>query len=197
MENNIYMQLAKARLEVQKKCTKKSGYNKFADFYYFELKDFLSIATEELHKVGLIALFNITTNKQRLSEEISQYQEMAILTITDGEKFIDFTTPTVNANVKGANDIQNLGSKHTYLKRYLYMNALELSEADEVDATIGKDDKKEEKKEVVKATDKQLELIKKLYSNDELNTMLERMNKDIYALTVEEASKMIKARKDK
>lgn len=45
------------------------------------------------------------------------------------------------------------------------------------------------------ATDKQIELIKQLYTVDEINTMLERLNKDIYSLTVQEASQMIKARK--
>ena len=148
MELNIYQKLAATRIEVQKKCTKKSGENKFAGFRYFELKDFLSVATEELAKQGLVALFNIkTVNDIGYGESpnpvLLNTQEIAELKITDGERDIIFQSPTAEANVKGAIDIQNLGSKHTYLKRYLYMNALELSESDAVDATIGKE--KEEK----------------------------------------------------
>lgn len=148
MELNIYQKLAAARIEVQNKCTKKSGENKFAGFRYFTLDDFLSTATEELNKQGLTAIFNIYL--KQMATELGEtnkytYVETANLLITDGKDQILFETPTADANVKGANDIQNLGSKHTYLKRYLYMNALELSEGDAVDATIGKDEKKEEK----------------------------------------------------
>lgn len=165
MELNIYQKLAAARIEVQKKCTKKSGENKFAGFRYFTLDDFLSTATEELNKQGLTAIFNISL-EQMLAEKNNNnytdkyiYLETASLEITDGMKSITFETPTADANVKGANEIQNLGSKHTYLKRYLYMNALELSEGDAVDATIGKD---EEPKNARPATDAQIQLLKKL-----------------------------------
>lgn len=159
MELNIYQKLAAARIEVQKKCTKKSGENKFAGFRYFTLDGFLSTATEELNKQGLTAIFNIWL-KQMITEvgETNRYTyvETANLLITDGKDQIIFETPTADANVKGANDIQNLGSKHTYLKRYLYMNALELSEGDAVDATIGKDESARP------ATDAQIQLLKKL-----------------------------------
>lgn len=165
MELNIYQKLAAARIEVQKKCTKKSGENKFAGFRYFTLDDFLSTATEELGKNGLTAIFNIdykkmpTVESDRLESVQGLAYERAKLIITDGQNEIVFETPTADANVKGANDIQNLGSKHTYLKRYLYMNALELSEGDAVDATIGKD---EEPKNARPATDAQIQLLKKL-----------------------------------
>ena len=165
MELNIYQKLAAARIEVQKKCTKKSGENKFVGFKYFELRDFLSTATEELSKQGLVALFNIkTVNDIGYGDSpnpiLLNTQEIAELKITDGEKDIAFQTPTAEANVKGATDIQNLGSKHTYLKRYLYMNALELSEGDTVDATIGKEETKETTKRP--ATDAQKNALKKL-----------------------------------
>lgn len=44
------------------------------------------------------------------------------------------------------------------------------------------------------ATAHQLEKIKQLYSNKDIDTMLGRLNKDFYSLTVEEASKMIEAK---
>lgn len=170
MELNIYQKLAAARIEVQKKCTKKSGENKFAGFRYFTLDDFLSTATEELGKQGLTAIFNIdykklpTVEGDRLESVQGLVYERAKLILTDGQNEIIFETPTADANVKGANDIQNLGSKHTYLKRYLYMNALELSEGDAVDATIGKDEEpKSERAESRRpATDAQIQLLKKL-----------------------------------
>ncbi len=168
MADNIYLNLAKARVEVQKQCTKKSGLNKFAGFEYFELKDFLTVATNELLKVGLVALFNI---KQSINEQGVVIEEPS-LTITDGTNKIEFVTPSANANVKGANEIQNLGSKHTYLKRYLYMNALELSEADGVDATIGKDKQESSQKKGV-ASSKQIEILKQYYTGENLSKLLE------------------------
>lgn len=171
MELNIYQKLAAARIEVQKKCTKKSGENKFAGFRYFTLDDFLSTATEELNKQGLTAIFNIdykklpTVESDRLESVQGLAYERAKLIITDGQNEILFETPTADANVKGANDIQNLGSKHTYLKRYLYMNALELSEGDAVSATIEKDESPEKPSAKVigrPATDAQIELLQKL-----------------------------------
>ena len=185
---NIYQRLALARIETQKKCTKKSGENKYAGFRYFELKDFLSIATEELAKNGLVALFNIkTVNDVGYGDSpnpiLLNTQEIAELKITDGERDIIFQSPTAEANVKGANDIQNLGSKHTYLKRYLYMNALELSEGDAVDATIGKDEKKEEKPSKP-ATAAQI-------------TLLQKMGIDVpEGLTITQASDLIKEAKN-
>ena len=40
--------------------------------------------------------------------------------------------------IKGSNAIQNLGGSNTYLRRYLYLNALEIVENDMYDATSGK-----------------------------------------------------------
>lgn len=128
----IYQKLADVRVAVQKQCTQKSGVNAYANFRYFELKDFLSAATEELAKEGLIALFNL--EPQPLITALGEIVEVATLKITDGKEEIVFSTPIAEAGVKGATPIQNLGSQHTYLKRYLYLNALELSEADTVDA---------------------------------------------------------------
>ena len=193
--DNIYTKLAKARVEIQKKCNKKSGQNKYAGFNYFELSDFLTVATEELAKQGLIALFNyeqrflskqVTKTSEQGSMEVidREYYKLAVLTITDGDKCIEFTTPWVPADVKGANGIQNLGSTNTYLKRYLYLNALELSEGDSVDATINKPDdkpkeepkeepKKKEYKKVTYATKEQITKILNLFEDEKIETMLD------------------------
>lgn len=189
---NIYLNLAKARIEVQKQCNKKSGYNKYSNFDYFELKDFLSIATIELQKVGLVALFNIYEN---VTDGV--VTEQPTLTITNGTDKIEFVSPSADAIVKGANGMQNLGSKHTYLKRYLYMNALELSENDSVDATIGKE-KVEEKVDVKEptCTPKQVEMIKSLYDEENQSKMINFYKvKSIEELTVKQASQAIANKK--
>lgn len=123
-EKNIYTKLAEARVRLQEKELKKSGKNKFAGFEYFELKDFLPSINSIFKELGLISIFNLDEKKAKLQ-------------IVNSEKLdevLTFYTPTAEADIKGAQAIQKLGGVHTYLKRYLYINALEIAENDTVDA---------------------------------------------------------------
>lgn len=151
---NIYKKLQQVRCEVNKKCKKKTGHNKYAGFDYFQLEDFLPTANEEFLKVGLCPVFSILNRKENTLKVIGQPPELyetpyARLRIYDDEsnEYIDFETPVAEVKMGAKeehkrNPIQELGASHTYLKRYLYMNALELSEGDVIDATIGKEDVK-------------------------------------------------------
>ena len=128
---NVYSKLQTARVRLQESDLKKSGENKFAGFKYFELGDFLP---------GINKIFD----ELKLSSFINFTKEEAKLTIINSEKIdetIEFTCPVADLTLKGANAIQNLGGTQTYLRRYLYMNALEIVENDEFDAIIGKDNK--------------------------------------------------------
>ena len=62
--------------------------------------------------------------------------------ITDCEdkSFQTFTSNIANANLSGCTAIQSLGAVHTYLKRYLYLNALEIVESDALDSMTGAKD---------------------------------------------------------
>lgn len=157
MDKNIYTKIQNVRIEVNKRCTKKTGKNQYFD--YFQLQDFLGVANEEFAKEGLCPIFNIRKDNVSLAEGVIEGYETATLTIygEDGQS-VEFTTPTAQAKLNSNNPIQELGAKHTYLKRYLYMNALELSEGDIIDASH-----QEEAKSEKKATDKQIGLLKSLY----------------------------------
>lgn len=121
--NNIVSKLSKARVELQERKLKKSGMNKFAGFKYYELSDFLPTVNSIFNELGLLALFSL-------------YENEAVLIIcdNDSDKELVFKTPSEIIEQKGMQPIQALGSKHTYLKRYLYLNALEIVEGDVVDA---------------------------------------------------------------
>lgn len=167
---NIYQKLAEARVRLQEKELKKSGKNKFAGFEYFELKDFLPSINSIFKELGLISIFNLDEKKAKLQ-------------IVNSEKLdevLTFYTPTAEADIKGAQAIQKLGGVHTYLKRYLYINALEIAENDTVDALPNqetkatpkqaqkKDEKIEEKgneklKIFIKKNDLDINLIAKHY----------------------------------
>ena len=128
---NVFEKLQSARVELQECEIKKSGSNKFSGYDYFELGD-------------ILPHINILMNKYKLCSSISYGTDIATLTITNSEKLeekIIFTSPMAQATLKGCHDIQNLGAVQSYLRRYLYLTAFEIVEADVLDATTGKENK--------------------------------------------------------
>ena len=133
---NLLQKLQKCRVELQNKNLKKSGENKFANFKYYELSDFLPTVNELFDKYKLFSQFTLDNNTATLeifdtektykSDEFEFYDSVA------------FTIPSEKVEIKGSNAIQNLGGSNTYLRRYLYLNALEIVENDMYDATSGK-----------------------------------------------------------
>jgi len=122
---SVYRKLQAVRMELSKANLKKSGKNKFAGFEYFELGDFLPRVHEMMDAVGLCGVFNI-------------HDGVVHLDIYDTEPnggFVKFTSPLVMAENSKGQPIQSLGATHTYMRRYMWLIALELSEHDEVDAT--------------------------------------------------------------
>ena len=78
---------------------------------------------------------------------IVRFGETATLTVydTDDGSSVVFSTPIVYAESAKGQPIQLLGSTHTYIRRYLWLLAMEIVEVDAVDA-----EKQEEKKETIK-----------------------------------------------
>lgn len=125
---NVYKKLMQARIKLQNTTLNKSGHNKFAGYRYFELADFIP------------AIQNIFADLD-LCGMISYTHEMATLTIvdtTDGGK-IEITSPMSEAALKGCHAVQNLGAVQTYIRRYLWVTALEIVEHDAIDSSAGAD----------------------------------------------------------
>jgi hypothetical protein len=133
-EYQVYAKLQKARMMLQAAPIKKSGHNKFANYHYFELGDFLPTINQIFNELGLCSV-------------ISFDKELATLRIvdTDNGSSITFTSPMAEANLKGTHPIQNLGAVETYSRRYLYVTALEIVEHDALDATTGSETPKSAK----------------------------------------------------
>lgn len=131
-KDNIYIKLAKMRVELQRTKLKKSGMNGFAKFKYFELFDFLPAIND-------IALEHNVVNIISFSETEAT---LKIINIDNPEENIVFSIKMANASVKGASDIQNLGASCTYLRRYLYMIAYEICESDTIDSMDSNANKK-------------------------------------------------------
>ena len=135
MENkDIYQELQAVRSELSKAGLTKSGKNKFAGFDYFELADFLPKATELFLNHGLTPIFRMEFDEVGI--------EYAYLTIIKGNEQVTFKTPTANPRPdKTPNPIQELGSKITYMRRYLYLIALDIVESEALFTMLKKTDK--------------------------------------------------------
>ncbi|WP_461194044.1 ERF family protein [Clostridioides difficile] len=120
------------RVKFSKLNLKKSGENKFANFKYFELADFLPQATGLLEEAKLCPIVTFTN-------------EYATLTLINGEnpsEQIVFTSPMRDLQLKGSNELQALGGIETYQTRYLYIQLLNITENDSFDAVSGKNEAK-------------------------------------------------------
>ena len=120
----VHKKLMNARIILQSMSLKKSGHNKFSNYYYFELGDFLPQINEIFHGHGLCGVISYD----------SEYASLTITDVDDGTNIV-ITSPMVEANLKGAHAIQNLGAVETYQRRYLWMTAMEIVEHDALDSS--------------------------------------------------------------
>lgn len=124
---NVYQKLNAAREEFHQSKLKKSGLNKFAGYQYFELGDFIIPALQIFKKHGLTSVISFG----------KETADMRIVNSHQPEEVIVIESPMSEASLKGVHPIQNLGAVQTYLRRYLWVAALEIVEHDALDATTG------------------------------------------------------------
>lgn len=123
----VHKKLMDARIALHAMPLKKSGWNDFSKYDYFELGDFLPETLKLFHASNLCGVVTF---------EI----EMAKLTLTDlddGTELV-ITSPMAEAALKGAHAIQNLGAVQTYMRRYLWVTAMEVVENDYLDKVHNK-----------------------------------------------------------
>lgn len=152
---NIYGKLAKMKCEFQDKPVKKTGKNKFANFSYFKLEDIMPIINALMDKYGLCGIVSFD----------NEYATLTVINVDEPSETIVVTSPMADANTKNSTPIQALGATQTYLRRYLYLALLDIVEDDELDATLGKDDKPSKTKANVNAA-KIVKLIETKYANE-------------------------------
>ena len=130
---NVYQKLIEARAQFLNDGVEKSGKNMNIGFKYFELTDIVPAVTKIFKELGLIALDKFTN-------------ETAYITIVNcdaPEETIEFEAPfnqiapiISNAGKAVTNEMQALGSSITYMRRYLYMIAMDIVENDEIEPQI-------------------------------------------------------------
>lgn len=125
---NVYQKLNEARERFHQSKLNKSGQNKFAGYKYFELSDFVVPALKIFKEVGLTSVISFGKDTA----------DMRIVNNDKPDEVIVIESPMSTAALKGCHEVQNLGAVQTYLRRYLWVAALEIVEHDALDATTGK-----------------------------------------------------------
>ena len=160
-KKNIYQKLMQVRTEFHKLELKKSGHNKFANFKYFELGDFLVPATKLLNDNGLCPI--VTFN--------NDVAKMVVVNTDNPDEVIEFTSPMRDLELKGANSMQSLGGIETYQTRYLYIQLLNIVECDSFDAVSGTDANKEV---ITEAQSKRLFMLAKGKDTDKVKAIIDK-----------------------
>jgi hypothetical protein len=142
----VLRKLNDARAKFHASKITKTGHNKFAGYNYFELADFVVPALTIFRECDLCAVVSFEASHAR----------MTITDLEDGSEVV-ITSPMSSAALKGCHEVQNLGAVQTYLRRYLWVAALEIVEHDAIDSSEGaaKKDTKPAKKDaggVISAT---------------------------------------------
>lgn len=123
---NVYEKLNHARLLFLKYGARKTGKNFSIGYNYFELEDIVPAATEIFNEVGLISIVSVTEDRGMICIMNTEQPTP--------EESINFMIPMRFADTnKGTNAVQALGSSLTYIRRYLYMVALDIVEADSIE----------------------------------------------------------------
>lgn len=133
---NVYQRLLMARSKFLDANVEKSGKNMHLSFKYFELEDIVPTAIRIFNEVGLISVVNFTPD----------VATMEIINTENPDESVSFVAPfnqiaPIVSNTTGkqaTNEMQALGSSITYMRRYLYMIALDICESDSIDANLGK-----------------------------------------------------------
>jgi len=119
---SVHKKLMQVRVELAHLGPQRTGHNKFANYKYFELGDFIPPAMELFLKHGLCGYISYSSDEATLS----------ITDVEDGSVIV-IRSPMATAALKGNHDIQNLGAVQSYQRRYLWIAALELCETDPVE----------------------------------------------------------------
>ena len=138
---NVRQKLAKARLYFLNKKVQKSGKNMKLEFKYFELEDIVPPAIRIFASVGLVTETDINETTASMKVYNADNPDEAPLVFS-----VPFRENDPIISKSGAivtNKLQTIGSSITYLRRYLWMAVLDITEPDEVDATLGETETEE------------------------------------------------------
>lgn len=131
---NVYQKLLAARTKFLESNVEKSGKNMHLQFKYFELEDIVPTATRIFSEIGLIPIVTFDSEVATMTMVNTDNPEETAVFFAPFNQLAPIVSNSGNAVT---NEMQALGSSITYMRRYLYMIALDICESDSVDAGIG------------------------------------------------------------
>lgn len=146
---NIYEKMQKVKKLLSDSELQKTGENEYSKFEYYELSDIMPAIITFCEEYRLFTHVNfvkeystktITTGESQVQEKV-KVGESAVLTvinIDNPEEKIEYSSDVKDLELKAANAIQNYGGIQTYSRRYLYMNAFDIVEAEMFDKEMNK-----------------------------------------------------------
>ena len=133
---NVRQKLAKARLYFLNQKVQKSGKNMHLEFKYFELEDIVPPALRIFARVGLTTSIQFTNEMAMMNVyNVDNLEEAPLVFVVPYREVKPIIS---NQGKEVTNPMQALGSSITYLRRYLWMTVLDITEPDDIDAKIGR-----------------------------------------------------------
>mgnify|MGYP000984681124 FL=1 len=195
MENkmNIFEKLSAIQNELK---TPKNQYNSFGKYNYRSCEDILEGVKPLCRKYRTTLVIGDTLE---LIGDRYYIKATATLYDLDSDKSISNTAYARESENKTGMDVSQItGATSSYARKYALNGLFNIDDTKDADTDEYQNQTKEQpkKQSVSKATEKQIELLKKLYSEEELNKALDIVKKEnIEYLTVLEASSLISKRK--
>ena len=190
---NIFEKLSAIQNELK---TPKNQYNSFGKYNYRSCEDILEGVKPLCRKYRTTLVIGDTLE---LIGDRYYIKATATLYDLDSEKSISNTAYARESENKTGMDVSQItGATSSYARKYALNGLFNIDDTKDADTDEYQNQTKEQpkKQSVSKATEKQIELLKKLYSEEELNKALDIVKKEnIEDLTVLEASSLISKRK--
>lgn len=124
----IFEKIQTVRVELKKRELKMTGRNKYAEYDYFELNDFLTPLNELMSQYKMTAI-------PSFSKEVAK---LTAINFEKPEETYTIESPMGTAMLKGCHEVQNIGAVETYQRRYLYQAMFDIAESDAINGTQGK-----------------------------------------------------------
>lgn len=126
-KTTIYRKLLQARMLFHSCSMKKSGYNSYSNFAYFELAEIVPTVINVCSQLGVVCVTSFGATEATLK----------FVDCDDPTQFIEFRSPVGACQLKACHEAQNIGASQTYTRRYLYMMAFDIIENDVLDSQAG------------------------------------------------------------
>jgi len=133
-KKNVFQKLLEARVLLDKKELKATGHSDFGNYDYLELGDFSTELNEINLQLGLCPIINF-----KFSEEGKMTGVLTLYNADDANETLVFECQEGEFENKKMQGIQEMGSKRTFITRYLYVSVYNIAENDSINRSDPKD----------------------------------------------------------